>query len=225
LEQYYLENVDQIKAIAEPTRWRMLHLLIRETLTGSQLARLLKIPRPLAHYHLKTLERTGLVALIEERAKNSVIEKYYRATAKQYLTDRLLDRERQMQGEGETAQQTVQAYSEVTRAMLELVNADVSQPDAFGVLLKIGFNFQEEIHLTLDEVKAFKQQLHGQVAELIALDHKNRETGSQEKLLHLRYTVFLNPAAAFDFDLPIEHDKTSHSLIEPDEKSLSIENH
>lgn len=214
LEQFYLDSIDQIKAIAEPTRWRMLHLLINQSMTGSQLARLLKIPRPLAHYHLKVLEHTGLVIFEQERTRNNMIEKYYCAIAKQYLTDNLLARGRQLPGQDEVAQQTIEAYSEVTRAMLELINADVIQPDAFPELLQVGFNDQEDVYLSMDEVTGFKQRMRALIAELRNLDEANRVTGGKKDLLHLRYTVFLTPAAAFDFDLAMKPHGNLHKRIE-----------
>jgi DNA-binding transcriptional ArsR family regulator len=204
LDQYYLENIDQIKTISEPTRWRMLSLLIAEAMTGAQLARKLKIRRPLAHYHLKTLEKAGLIAFQEERTRNGMIEKYYRAIAKQYLTDRLIARGREMPRTNEFAQQAVEAMSEITRAMLELANADVSQVEHFESLLKYGFNFQDEIYLTSEEVTEFKQEFRGLIARLMKADNANRLAAGAEELVHLRYTLLLTPAAAFDFSPSVE---------------------
>jgi hypothetical protein len=50
LENYHLESVEQLRAIGKPIRWRMLVLLIENPMTGSQLARALKIPRNSAPY-------------------------------------------------------------------------------------------------------------------------------------------------------------------------------
>jgi DNA-binding transcriptional ArsR family regulator len=90
-DQYFFESIDQIQATAEPTRWQILNLLITRPMTGSQLARVLGIPRPLAHYHLKILEKVGLVAFQEERLRGGVVEKYFRAIARQFRSDHLVD--------------------------------------------------------------------------------------------------------------------------------------
>jgi DNA-binding transcriptional ArsR family regulator len=197
-----LENIDQIKTISEPTRWRMLGLLIPEAMTGAQLARKLKIRRPLAHYHLKTLEKAGLIAFQEERTRNGMIEKYYRAIAKQFLTDRLIALGRELPRTDEFAQQAVEAMSEITRAMLELANADVSQMEHFETLLRYGFNFQDEVYLTSAEVNEFKQEFRDLIARLVKADGANRLNAAAADLVHLRYTLLLTPAAAFDFNTP-----------------------
>lgn len=185
----------------------MLSLLISEAMTGAQLARKLKIRRPLAHYHLKTLEKAGLIAFQEERTRNGMIEKYYRAIAKQYLTDHLIARGRELPKNNGFAQQAVEAMSEITRAMLELANADVTQADHFESLLKFGFNSQDEIYLTSEEVNLFKQEFRGLIARMINSDNANRLAPDPGQLVHLRYTILLTPAAAFDFNPSIDPGK------------------
>lgn len=208
LDQYDLDNIDQIKAISEPTRWRMLSLLILEEMTGAQLARMLKIPRPRAHYHLKTLERVGLVEFQEERTRNGMVEKYYRAIARQYLTDKLIHRGRELPENNEIVHETVEAYSEITRAMLELANADVLQPDHFNTLLRYGYNFQEDVYLTDEQVDLFKVEIRNYVRRLLETGSQNHAAASSNSLLHLRFTFLVTPAAAFSFDRPPEKKET-----------------
>ena len=67
VDVYYIENISQIRAMAEPTRWRMLGLLWEQPMTGSQLARAINIPRTRAHYQLNILKEVGLVELQHEQ--------------------------------------------------------------------------------------------------------------------------------------------------------------
>lgn len=75
----------QLKAFAHPTRVRILELLIDQPMTVKQLGDLLGMSAARAHYHLKFLERTGLLRLVERREKAGVVEKYYRAASRKYI--------------------------------------------------------------------------------------------------------------------------------------------
>ena len=54
-----------MRALAHPTRVRMLHLLRTETLSASELGRRLRIRFGSAQYHLRTLERAGIARRVE----------------------------------------------------------------------------------------------------------------------------------------------------------------
>lgn len=53
--------------------------------SAAMLAVRLELPRQKVNYHLKELERHGLVELAEERRKGNVTERVYRATAASYV--------------------------------------------------------------------------------------------------------------------------------------------
>ena len=63
-----------MRALAHPTRVRMLHLLRTETLSASELGRRLRIRFGSAQYHLRTLERAGIARRVGERHKRGGVE-------------------------------------------------------------------------------------------------------------------------------------------------------
>jgi len=71
-------------AALNPTRARILTLL-REPGSASSIAPAVGLPRQQVNYHLRELEREGLVELIEERRKGNCNERILRATARSYL--------------------------------------------------------------------------------------------------------------------------------------------
>ena len=79
-----VDNVDQAAAMLNPLRLRLLRELERED-TASGLARKLNMARQKLNYHLKELERHGLIELVEERRKGNCIERVVRAVARSYL--------------------------------------------------------------------------------------------------------------------------------------------
>lgn len=85
--------MDQIEVITTPhqavvalqrTRRKLLaHLSDPDSAAG--LARRLGLPRQRLNYHLRELEREGLVELVEERRKGNCVERVLRATARAFV--------------------------------------------------------------------------------------------------------------------------------------------
>jgi DNA-binding transcriptional ArsR family regulator len=71
-------------ALLDPARQKLLaHLKQPDSATG--LARRLRLPRQRVNYHLRELERAGLVELVEERRKGNCLERIVRATARAFI--------------------------------------------------------------------------------------------------------------------------------------------
>lgn len=64
---------------------RALLLHLHEPASASELARRLGQPRQRINYHLRELERVGLVHLVEEKAQGNCIERVVAASATSYL--------------------------------------------------------------------------------------------------------------------------------------------
>jgi leucyl aminopeptidase (aminopeptidase T) len=76
-----------VRALADPTRLRMVHLLTRNPATGSMLARELKIPANRAHYHLQRLLEAGIIRDVGHSREQRTEERFYTATARHILVD------------------------------------------------------------------------------------------------------------------------------------------
>jgi DNA-binding transcriptional ArsR family regulator len=68
----------------DPMRGRLLAALV-EPLSATALAAAVGLPRQKVNYHLRELERHGLVELVEERRKGNMTERVLRATAASYV--------------------------------------------------------------------------------------------------------------------------------------------
>ncbi len=71
-------------ALLHPLRRRILESL-REPDSASGLARRLNLPRQRLNYHLRTLEKAGLLELVEERRKGNCVERRLRCSARAYV--------------------------------------------------------------------------------------------------------------------------------------------
>ena len=72
------------EAALEPARARLLAQLT-EPRSAAMLAAAVGLPRQKVNYHLRTLERHGLIELVEERRKGNVTERLLRAAAASYV--------------------------------------------------------------------------------------------------------------------------------------------
>ena len=82
-----IRTIAGVRALADPTRLQMVHMLTRNPATGSMLARALKIPANRAHYHLQRLLEAGLIQDVESGREQRTEERYYVATARHILVD------------------------------------------------------------------------------------------------------------------------------------------
>ena len=82
-----LESVGQIRALAHPERQRILRLLATGAMTNKQLADRLGESAARLHFHVRELHRAGLIELVEERPRGGILEKYYRAAARNFRLD------------------------------------------------------------------------------------------------------------------------------------------
>jgi len=198
LEVYRLENIDQLKAISKPIRWRMLVFLINTPMTGSQLGRALKISRTIIHYHLKILEQSGLIVLQAEKPNKGIIEKYYRAIAKCFLTDHLIDRNSHCPPPNNHSEAKGSAISDMLKAISEQARMDIQQASPEDIVMRGNFYYQYEVDLTYEESKLIEKELREVRDHLLQLSEAHQGNSTQPDCLHLRYTVFKTPVPAID---------------------------
>jgi DNA-binding transcriptional ArsR family regulator len=79
-----LSNSEQVGALAHPVRARILEAL-RTQDTAAGLARAFDRSRQYVSYHLKELERVGLVRHAGERRRGNFVEQLYQATARRFV--------------------------------------------------------------------------------------------------------------------------------------------
>jgi DNA-binding transcriptional ArsR family regulator len=81
-EVYNLESIEQMRALADELRLRIVELLTQQPMTVTQLGEVLGVAPAKVHYHVRELERVGLLRLSFTREKSGILEKYYTAVAK-----------------------------------------------------------------------------------------------------------------------------------------------
>jgi len=81
-DTFPIENLEQLRALADPLRMRILDQLVQRPMTMSQLGDAFGESTAKMHYHVRELEKFGFIKLVEKRERGGFIEKYYRAVAR-----------------------------------------------------------------------------------------------------------------------------------------------
>ena len=79
-----IEQPEHARAVLDPLRLDILARLAKPD-TAANLARSLDVPRQKIGYHIRELERRGLIQVVEERRKGNTVEKLVQATATHYV--------------------------------------------------------------------------------------------------------------------------------------------
>lgn len=79
---YEIQTVEQLRVIADSLRIRIFDELARRPMTVTQVGEALGMAPPRIHYHVREMERLGLVRLVQTRERGGILEKYYRAVAR-----------------------------------------------------------------------------------------------------------------------------------------------
>jgi DNA-binding transcriptional ArsR family regulator len=81
-----LSDADRLARALPPLRRQILALLA-EPDSAAGLARRLNLPRQKLNYHLRELERAGLLELVEQRRRRGLTERRLRTTARAWVVD------------------------------------------------------------------------------------------------------------------------------------------
>lgn len=89
-ELLVLNSPEKVKVISDKLRISVLKILIEKQATVKQVADILGQSSAKIHYHVKELEKQGFVRIVEVVEKGGILEKYYRAVAKNYKVDYMI---------------------------------------------------------------------------------------------------------------------------------------
>lgn len=205
---YYLENIEQLQAISDPIRYAMLIKMTAEARTGAQLARLMGMSRARAHYHLKLLERVGLVRFCGEGVVSGLTEKYYRAVGRMFDFTRLIPKADQDSLPNETSLAMFKTIGDFILTLLDASRESLLRSDG-GAILGTGFFFDFTSVLTPAQYEAVKEdlrQIKNRILENTQENEKGQaEGGTSSGLVEFRTTFFLTQLHKEGDDVPETH--------------------
>lgn len=166
-----LTTREQMKAIGDPTRSRMLVIIQNQPATAKQIADRLGVPPGTIGHHLQVLEAAGLARMIARRQVRGTVAKYYVRTARLFIYDL----------PHEVAQETPPSLDIVRTAYNELADAllddadETDEPDecATGfpharLSLERATAYAARLKQLSDEFAAEPPDPHGQIYGLLS---------------------------------------------------------
>jgi DNA-binding transcriptional ArsR family regulator len=204
-ETFQFQTLEQLKVVAaDELRERIVSLLVSEALTATQIGERLGQPANKVHYHVRELERAGLVRLVERREKGGILEKYFRAVARNYVVPDDLIR---TLPPDETTAALREFISTVTEGFLRAFRAAASQEGVESLTAS-----RDHIWVTREELK----ELGRQVAALLEPYESRRGIEREEEytIAHFWYRTSAGerPKSKCEADPPADGHATGQKL-------------
>lgn len=189
LDVAVIEDPAAAEATLDPVRARLLAALA-EPGSASTLAAAVGLTRQKANYHLRTLERHGLVELVEERRKGNCTERVLRASAASYVISptalSALEPDPSRAPDQRSARWLLALAARLVREVGELITGATAarkQVATFAIDSEIRF-------ATAAERAAFAAELSDAVSGLVAKYHDEKAEGGRPH----RLVVALHPS-------------------------------
>ena len=152
LEHYEIETVEQLRAIADLLRLRIVDLLKEKPRTVTQLGEVLGEAPAKVHYHVRELEKVGLLRLVETREKGGILEKYYQPVARDFSVEKQL-----LSAPADESVAMANAWlNQVKDGFLRAFRVALEQKDE-QPNLGLGFS---HVYITAEEQKALAKQIY-----------------------------------------------------------------
>jgi len=136
-DEHIIENLDTLKIIADPTRLEVMRTL-KKPRTVKEVSELMDTDPTKLYYHVRQLEKHGLIRVVETNIVSGIIEKTYQVVAHRFRVEESLIAATEMTDENMEA--LFGTIFEVTKAEIKrsvqvglMDPADTSKPQHHGV--------------------------------------------------------------------------------------------
>lgn len=145
-----LKTTEEIKAISDPYRLKILRVLssYEEGATASMVAEDMEEVPSKVYYHIKKLEKVGLVEIVKTEIINGIVAKYYKKTAETFTIEG--DKEEQYNPLflNETYKTIKNVYDESLELIRDAMNNKEASKDITPMIMSAS-----DIYLTEEEMK------------------------------------------------------------------------
>ncbi|NDJ35768.1 MAG: helix-turn-helix transcriptional regulator [Chloroflexi bacterium] len=138
-----IDDLETLRLVFDPFRMQVLGMLAHEPLTVKQMAERLETTPHRLYYHIRMMEKAGLIDVVETHLVNGIVEKIYRASAMEYVVKRGLlnfDTDEGMQGFDVLLEETLDKTREDIKrsGRAGLIDAEQTAPHPDALLLRRG---------------------------------------------------------------------------------------
>ena len=125
-KSYIMRDLEQVKALADPLRMRIVEAMVSEPRTTKQVADALGEKPTRLYHHVDTLERVGILRQVRTRRNRGTLEKYYEPVAKLFVVDRDLFAPEQGEAAEEAADVIQTTVTDLFRDTAEEIRAGIA---------------------------------------------------------------------------------------------------
>ncbi|HEV2474860.1 MAG TPA: helix-turn-helix domain-containing protein, partial [Chthonomonadales bacterium] len=186
IEHYEIETIEQLRAIADVLRLRILDALIPQPMTVTQLGDVLGMAPAKVHYHVRELERVGLLRLVETREKGGILEKYYQPIARYIGVEQSLLSAPANEAQALVSALLGQVHNNFLRAFRQGLEKRSEKPD---LMLGLGIS---RLFITRDELK----DLDKRIQELFKPYETERHIEGEQEIFTMMLTYPENESMA-----------------------------
>jgi len=188
-----IENLESIKAIADPLRNQILEVLTPASLTINQIAHKLGLAPSKLYYHVNMLEKHGFIKIVDTTVRGNIIEKHYWITAYDYQLDKCLLNFNITESEGKDN------IINVTLSVLDTTREDfVRSMEARAYNLEHGaephprevIDYREVRMISEDRVTEFQERLRKLLEEFESTNEPEKADSHPWALTALMYPSF-----------------------------------
>ena len=175
-----LQEPGQVHVALSPPR-RLLLEVLGEPMSATQVADIVGMSRQQANYHLRVLERAGLVELVEQRQRRGCTERILRATSGAFVVDPAVVQPPGEVGDQFAAEHLVAVAADVVRDVARMQSAAQRSGTrllTFTIETEVGFAEPSAVHefttALADAVAGVAHRFHtpgGRRYRLVAAGH------------------------------------------------------
>jgi DNA-binding transcriptional ArsR family regulator len=163
-----LTTIEQMRALADPLRVRILEVLGEQPMTTMHAAKRLDERYTKLHHHFAVLEAAGLIEVVESRQNRGTVEKVYQPAARRFAIDRHLF------AGGSDAEEAREGVHSLLVGTLEETTAEVERSFAAGLLTSESATpsmiTHRHLRLTRAQVEDLAARLQSWIADCAAQD-------------------------------------------------------
>jgi len=173
-ERYSLNSIEQLRALADALRQQIIQALMHKPMTVTQVGENLGLAPAKIHYHVRELERVGLVRLVETREKGGILEKYYQPVARDFEVPGAL-----LHGlpPDEPISIARELLERVTREFLAVLSRGLREQEADPPLTRHLSMVESRVWITENEFQEIQEKLR----EALAPFHEPRGIAGEEE--------------------------------------------
>jgi DNA-binding transcriptional ArsR family regulator len=155
---YFVETFEQLRVLSDPFRIKILYALDDGLKTSKMIADDFGLAPSKVRYHMKELERAGLVKIEKTEEKNGILQKFYGPVANVISLDRILPKLNGDLGDfADSFRENALLLLDQTKAVIRKTDASAFNTDALWF---------EKLYVTPKERKLLEQKMR-ELNELI----------------------------------------------------------